>query len=107
MTKNILLVILSIIIACVVGEVAVRWLLPEWAPNAARVIKYWQYDPRYGWAHVPNARGTFSSFGFDTTVTINWKGFRGPPLPYERTRNVARIVLLGDSFAWGYGINLL
>lgn len=71
MTKNILLIILSIIIACVVGEAAVRWLLPEWAPNAARVTKFWQYDPRYGWAHVPNARGKFSSFGFDATVTIN------------------------------------
>ncbi len=105
MTKNILLVILSIIIVCVVGEAAVRWLLPKWAPDAARVTKFWQYDPRYGWVHVPNARGKFSSFGFDATVTINWKGFRGPPLPYERTRNVSRIVLLGDSFAWGYGVN--
>ncbi len=105
MTKNILLIILSIIIACVVGEAAVRWLLPEWAPDAARVTKFWQYDPRYGLAHVPKARGKFSSFWFDTIVTINSKGFRGPPLPYERTRNVSRIVLLGDSFAWGYGTN--
>lgn len=103
MIKNILLIVFSIIITCIVGEAAVRWLLPEWAPDTARVIKFWQYDPRYGWAHIPNAHGKFSSFGFNTTVTINWKGFRGPPLPYDRKRNVARIVLLGDSFAWGYG----
>src|SRR5262245_55261346 len=37
-------------------------------------------------------------------VDINSKGLRGPETPYEKPPNTFRILNLGDSVAWGFGV---
>ncbi|HEX9658558.1 MAG TPA: SGNH/GDSL hydrolase family protein [Bacteroidota bacterium] len=93
----------SLVFSAAVGELSVRVLFPEWAPRTARITKFWQYHPYYGWAHIPGTSGTFQAFGVDTQVSINEKGFRGPAVPYEKGEK-ERIIVLGDSFVWGYGV---
>lgn len=105
MVRNTILLVFSLVLACLLGEVAVRVLAPEWAPRTPRITKFWQYHSRYGWAHVPNTSGGFSAYGFDTTVSINEKGFRGPNIGYERNAEVKRVLVLGDSLTWGFGVN--
>jgi lysophospholipase L1-like esterase len=105
MVRNAILLVCSLVLACLLGEVAARFLFPEWAPRTPRITKFWQYHPRYGWAHVPNTSGRFSAYGFDTTVSINEKGFRGPNVRYERNAELKRVLILGDSLTWGFGVN--
>ena len=101
---NVVLVIVSVVIAVIAGELVARAFFPSWAPRTGRLTKFWQYDADLGWAHRPNQEGTFTSFGFDTFVRINSHGFRGPERNFERAPNQQRVVVLGDSFVWGFGV---
>ena len=38
-------------------------------------------------------------------VTINRKGFRGPEVSYARENAGKRVLVLGDSLVWGFGVN--
>jgi hypothetical protein len=103
--ESFLLVLASVVFASLFGEGIVRLLFPEWAPRTALITKFWHYDPRYGWSHVPGASGFFQTFGIDTSVAINQKGFRGPEVSYARNTGDKRVLVLGDSFVWGFGVN--
>ena len=66
--------------------------------------RYWKYDPLLGWAHQPGQEGIFEAPQFSTHVRINENGLRDREHSYERHNNNERILILGDSFAWGYGV---
>jgi lysophospholipase L1-like esterase len=66
--------------------------------------RFWKYDSLLGWAHEPGQEGIFETPEFSTAVRINEKGLRDRPHSYERQNDVERILVLGDSFAWGYGV---
>jgi len=100
-----LLMVISFAGALSLGEAMVRVFSPEWAPRTGRLTKFWRYDPIYGWAHVPGQLGEFESYGFRTSVRINSRGYRGPERTYDRRGNARRVVVLGDSFVWGFGVD--
>jgi lysophospholipase L1-like esterase len=91
--------------ALLAAELAVRTAFPNWAPRSARMTTFWKYDARYGWVHVPNMTGRFASEGFDIEVRINSKGFRGREIPYARSGTSRRVLMLGDSHVWGFGVD--
>lgn len=99
-----LTIVVSVVLVCITTEGLARLFLPRCAPRSARVTEFWKFDSRYGWAHVPNMTGRFASYGFDSFVTINAKGFRGREYPYTRSGR-QRILVLGDSFTWGFGVD--
>jgi len=68
--------------------------------------RFWKYDSLLGWAHQPGQVGIFETPQFRTTVHINQKGLRDSDHLYERTHDTRRILVLGDSFAWGYGVEV-
>ena len=88
---------------CLVEGVA-RVLMPEWGPRTAHITSFWQFDSTYGWSHVKGLQGVFPMDGQKTTVSINSKGFRGPEVQYEPRVGMQRVVVLGDSFVWGFGV---
>ena len=100
-----LLVTSSLLLSLVMVEGAVRLFLPHWAPRTGQIANFWKFDSRYGWAHIPGTSGPFDSYGFQTTVRINANGFRGPEVLYARTDERRRVLILGDSFVWGFGVN--
>ncbi|HZP42485.1 MAG TPA: GDSL-type esterase/lipase family protein [Candidatus Binatia bacterium] len=55
-------------------------------------------------AGAPNARTVLVRPEFRIPVRTNAAGFRGGPLPGPKAPGVFRIVALGDSFTWGYGV---
>ncbi len=52
---------------------------------------------------APGTRGTISTLDFTTSVSINSVGLRGPEIS-AKTTDVFRILVLGDSFAFGWGV---
>lgn len=66
--------------------------------------RFWKYDSLLGWAHEPGQEGVFETEQFRTLVRINQKGLRDREHSYERLNDSGRILVLGDSFAWGYGV---
>lgn len=58
------------------------------------------FDERLGWRNIPNWRSTTHG----QTLSINSKGLRDREYPLEKPDGIKRILVLGDSFTWGYGV---
>jgi lysophospholipase L1-like esterase len=87
------------------AELAARVWFPEWGPIRAERARLWGYDEQLGWAHAPSSQGRFTHPDFSVEVTINARGLRDDEYPTERT-NKRRMLVLGDSYAWGFGVEL-
>ena len=102
----IVLVLISTVVALALGEVVVRLVFPP-VPTVidARTVATGAYEahPVLGWLPRPNVTGHYRRFG--ATFTTNSRGLRDREHSLERSPGVRRIVVLGDSFAWGYGVN--
>ncbi|MBM3746922.1 MAG: SGNH/GDSL hydrolase family protein [Acidobacteria bacterium] len=101
---NVLLAVGSLGVSLAVMEVVARLFLPQWAPRTARLTQFWRFDPHLGWLNAPNSSGRFDALGFRSAVNHNARGFRGPVVPYQRTGS-RRLLVLGDSFVWGFGVS--
>ena len=69
-------------------------------PGADKNGHRYIYDELLGWRNIPN----WNSTTFGRTLTINSKGLRDREYAYEKPPGVKRILVLGDSYAWGYGV---
>jgi lysophospholipase L1-like esterase len=85
-------------------EGGLRVLYPDLEPRTASIAQFWRHDDALGWSHVPNARGPFRAFGSETLVEINSTGFRDRERAYPREPGRYRMVVIGDSMVWGYGV---
>ncbi len=101
---NVSLILLSILFAICLSEIALR--LMGFSPMyvSPERDQFWEYDSQLGWEHEPGQEGIFETQQFRTVVRINDKGLRDRPHTYERQNDQERILVLGDSFAWGYGV---
>lgn len=85
-------------------EAAVRLFLPESYPLGNETRQYWRYDSLLGWAHQGGMNGIQRIRDQEVRISINSHGLRDDEIGYARNfKN--RILLLGDSFGWGFGIN--
>jgi lysophospholipase L1-like esterase len=66
----------------------------EWA--------FFEYDDVLGWRNRPGARGWFEIPDSSTYVRISSEGLRD--LLHGRKTGRYRILVLGDSFVWGFGV---
>lgn len=91
----------GLVVAVLIAEVAVRVLTP------AQITGRWvTLDKRYGFFHRPNFSETLRYKGTNVVwrVEINSLGLRDKEYDLSRT-NVLRVLLLGDSFTFGYGLS--
>jgi lysophospholipase L1-like esterase len=58
------------------------------------------YDRLLGWRNIPGRESTT----FGQPLTINSRGLRGPEYPFAKPAGTRRILVLGDSYTWGYGV---
>ncbi len=91
--------------ALVVSVLLCEILLSLFNPQIrSRPPTVWQFDPELGWAHVPGGQGRLVTPEFDVGLSINSDGLRGDESSRERRPGVRRILLFGDSFAEGWGV---
>ncbi len=63
-----------------------------------------RFDPLLGWTHVPNAVIPHHMPGYTVDYVINPKGLRGKDYPYAKSPGRRRVVVIGDSFTFGHGV---
>lgn len=71
------------------------------------ISPYMQYDELLGWTSLPNTikQHKNAADGFDVTYRINANGFRGTPYDRPKPQGATRIVVLGDSNGFGWGVD--
>ena len=104
------LALASVIVTLACVEVVVRFLSPpgDSRTDNFRLISsgYYERHEVVGWLPSKNVAGSHKRVGsFDTTFRTNSRGLRDREHALEKSPSVPRIVVLGDSFTWGYGVN--
>ena len=66
----------------------------------AEHYRFTGYHPLLGYDGLPNVSARFHG----QTVSQNGKGNRGEDVPFDKPAGVRRVVVIGDSQAWGYGV---
>jgi lysophospholipase L1-like esterase len=84
------------------GELAVRRARPRYLEAASLddLAYLHTYSPVYGWTPRPSFRRTLAG----SETTINSAGYRGREVGAARTPGRTRVVMLGDSITFGYGV---
>ena len=104
------LVAFGLLTGALMGEIVLRLAFPSYRARfrtyqlvESERGKFTRYDPRLGWAGIPNATGTFEWLDCRHHVRQNRFGWRGPA--YEPGSALRpRLAVLGDSFVWGFGV---
>ena len=63
-----------------------------------------QFDEKLGWSLRPLSHGTSNRTGYEIEYRINSKGLRGPEVSYANSEGRFRIIVLGDSRTFGFGV---
>ena len=91
--------------ALVASVLCIEGLLSLLHPQVyRRPARIWQFDSELGWTHVPGGRGRLVTPEFSVDIKINSEGLRDLEYSRERPPGVRRILLFGDSFAEGWGV---
>lgn len=90
----------AIILVFLFLEFAVRILIK---PDITPVIG--ELDTVLGYKLRLNSISIHRTKEFDTIVKINSRGLRSDEIPYKKIWNETRIMFLGDSFTYGWGVN--
>ena len=91
------------VVAIVAAELALRALKIDPRPHPMGPRYLHVRDPMLGLRLRPGFQGRFRHAEFDVHVAINAQRFRGAELEPKRADEF-RILSLGDSFAFGYGV---
>ncbi|MGH9349123.1 MAG: SGNH/GDSL hydrolase family protein, partial [Vicinamibacterales bacterium] len=102
LTRALLALVATVCLATAGVETGVRLMA-----SALDLSSYMKYDPLLGWTAIPGARRAHKDrrLGFDVRYDINEYGFRGPAYPRAKPAGVRRIVILGDSNGFGWGMS--
>lgn len=87
--------------ALLLAEAAARLLVPAPNPSAVEAIFAATDAPGVNYVMIPGHSG----WAFNAALHTNRLGFRGPDWSTEPLRGRLRIALLGDSHAFGFGVD--
>jgi lysophospholipase L1-like esterase len=99
---NLALVLASVLLALGALELGLRLV---WQGYYLKTPKgYAAHDPIRGWRNLPGATVDYGEPEFSTVVVHDSHGFRGPEVPLAKPPGKFRILVLGDSFTYGVGV---
>jgi lysophospholipase L1-like esterase len=97
------LVVMGVLLAGLGTEVTLR--VTDAVPEVESPLSgSHQSDPYLGWSGTPNLRLRFRRPEFDALVEHDAEGWRQPKPPRPAVPT-SRILVLGDSFTWGWGVS--
>ena len=110
LTVNILVVLASCGFSLLILEAAVRVFYRPVETHVTtfrlKTSSYYQPDDVLGWRPRKDITGVQKAPGNpDTIFHTNSRGLRGREHSLEKRPGQVRLVVLGDSFAWGFGVN--
>lgn len=94
--RKLLLLVTSILFTLAVTEMTLQYMdypKQSWSP--------WTSDKFTGFRFASHLNQQMTSAEYSVPITTNELGFRNPPISPKKTK---RIVILGDSFTFGYGV---
>lgn len=94
---------LGTLLALLALEGLSRLVFPDWAPTRAD-RNFWAHDEVLGWAHRPGETSRMVHVDFEIDVAINSMGLRDTEYGAEPAPGKRRVIVLGDSFGWGFGV---
>lgn len=101
--KKALAILLGLIVGLFLCEVIVRTF--QLAGTAASRAPLHANDPDTGWTCRPHCDTHYMlPTSFDVRVLCNASGLRDREHALEKPPGVRRVVVLGDSYMWGYGV---
>ena len=103
---NLLLMLSAVFLCFVLIEICLRAFYPQIVE--CKINEHWRMkDDVLPYVPKPCYKGRMFLKGqFDVCLTTNNKGFRGAKdVDIERPRNITRVVFLGDSFVFGWGVD--
>ena len=98
---NIAAATISTIVVVLFCELITRGTRPELLVGHDERVAFCEYDPELGWRNRPHASGRFAH----TSVVHDAEGRRDVEVPSAPLENRRRVIVLGDSFTWGYLVN--
>jgi len=95
-----ILMAIGVIVGLLLVEITLRFITPR------EVMRYFFMSPDSIVHHrfTPNASGRYQSVEFDTRYSINSLGLRDKEYSAKKPSEVVRILMLGDSFTEGDGV---
>jgi hypothetical protein len=102
-TRIILIFVIGLICVLIL-EGASRLFLSDKGSRPVVPTGTTQFDELLGWSKVPLSNGISSRTGYPIEYRINSKGLRDNETTYEKPDGTFRIVLIGDSFTFGWGV---
>jgi GDSL-like lipase/acylhydrolase family protein len=101
---DIALLVASVLVSLILSEAVLRVL--GRGPLRVNPVPgaFWRHDALLGWRNSPGADGVFDHPRFRINVHTNSNGLRDREYAYEKTPGTRRILVIGDSFVWGYGV---
>lgn len=101
--KNAILAVGSILVIFLVCELVLR-VGGYTAITFYAMSGFHQFDPELGWIQKSNYEAQFTSREFKVNVKTNSDGFRDKEYLQQKPAGAKRVVVLGDSFTWGWGV---
>lgn len=96
------LILFGIIIALFLSEITFRLL----AENRIEPTKCRKFDPILDHSLVPNSDCRFKTKEWDVDFKVNAQGLRDNNYSLQKPLDTFRILMLGDSFVEGFGVNI-
>lgn len=104
LVPKVVLLVLALTVSVIMIEIVVRLTLPQLYRTGPRGL--FALDPPRRYRLAPGLHGTIEVVGeFSFNMSTNSLGMRGPEVG-DKTPETLRILALGDSFTFGFGVEL-
>lgn len=102
--KRLFFIFIIVLLGVLSLEGATRLFLSDKKPEPVIPMDVNQFNEMLGWSLKPLSHGISNRTGYEIMYRINSKGLRDDETSYEKPEGIFRIVLLGNSRTFGFGV---